>query len=105
VVVDKMNIPIELFALFLGTSLALLGLGLVKKTGVIITISGMFVLFTSAITDLIIMGSIPESSTVSGSTTTYVMVDNTFEFTELHKIFLAVVGIFIMIVGFLYAKE
>jgi hypothetical protein len=100
-----MNIPIELFAIFLGVSMALLGVGLAKKVGAIILCSGMFVLFTAIITDFIIMGSIPSSSTVSGSTTTYVMVDNLFEFTELHKIFMSIVGIFIMLIGVLFARE
>jgi hypothetical protein len=103
-----MNIPIELFALFSGISIALLAVGLAKKEnggGVIISISGMFILFTAVITDFIIMGSIPVSSTVSGSTTTYVMADNLFEFTYLHKLFLAIVGIFLMLVGYLYGSK
>jgi hypothetical protein len=100
-----MEIPIELFAIFLGVSVAILGVGLAKKVGAIVMCSGMLIMFTAIITDFIIMGKIPESSTTSGSTTTYVMADNLFQFTELHKVLMAVIGVFIMIIGVLFSRE
>lgn len=97
-----MNIPIELFAVFLGVSLTFLAIGISKRVGVSIFIAGVFILTISAMTDNIIMGKIPVESTTSGATTTYVFEDNLFQFSELHKVVLALIGIFIMLIGVMY---
>jgi len=94
-----MDIPIELFGFFLGVSMVLVGIGLTKRQGVAMFAGGLFIIFIAVLTDNIIMGKIPESSTVSGSVTTYVMVDNPFSFTEWHKILMALIGVVIMVIG------
>jgi cytochrome c biogenesis protein ResB len=98
-------IPIELFGIFLGISIVLLGVGISKKVGAIIVCSGIILLFVAVITDIIIMGQVVDTSVTSGSTTTYTYKDATFEFTEIHKVLMVIVGIFIMLIGALYYRE
>lgn len=102
-----MDIPIELFAIFLGVSLTFLGIGLSKKVGVAILISGMFILTTAVLTDNIIMGSQVTESTFNNSTntTSYQYELAIFQFTEYHKIIMALVGITFMLIGVLYFRD
>lgn len=93
------DIPIELFAVFVGSALAIMTIGLAKKIGIALVISGMFLVLVALLTDTIILGKIPESSITIGATTTYIMIDNIFIFTEWHKIIMMLMGSFIMILG------
>jgi len=92
-------IPIELFALFIAVPIVLIGIGLFSRLGVMIAVGGIFLMLLGALTDVIIMGKIPKQSTTSGSTTTYVMVDNSFLFTQWHKIMMLLMGITLMLMS------
>lgn len=100
-----MYIPIELFGIFLGLSVVFLGVGMSKKAGAIIVCSGIVLLFVAIITDFIIMGKVVDTSVTVLTTTTYTYKDATFEFTNFHKMLMAIIGIFIMIIGALYYRE
>ena len=104
-----MNIPLEIFLSFIGLSIAtgLMGLlsNLKQKIPLTLFIAGSMITFLAVITDNIIMGKIPESSTTVGSTTTYVMVDNPYEFTQWVKILFALTGSMIMMLGALIWKQ
>ena len=62
-------------------------------------IGGAMITFWSLITDAILMGKIPDTSIVSGSTTTFTFVDNPYVFTQWPKILIAVIGSIIVLVG------
>src|SRR5574342_1420712 len=96
-----MEIPIELFLGFIGMSIGLAIFGFVRNPQIpaMLVFAGIFILMVSVMTDSIIMGKIPESSTVTGATTDYVMVDNIFIFTELNKVLFALVGVVCMLSG------
>jgi len=93
------DIPIELFAIFVAIPIAIIGIGLFIRLGALVAVGGMLLIVVGLLTDVLIMGKIPESSTSSGSTTTYVMVDNLFIFTEWHKIVMLLMGVFIMLIS------
>ena len=96
-----MDIPIELFLGFIGTSIALAIFGFMRNPQIPATIimGGMFILFLAVATDNVIMGKIPTTSVDSGSTTTYTFVDNLYEFTEMPKVIFALLGTMAMILG------
>lgn len=100
-----MDIPIEIFLSFIAFSLVTGIIGLWKRTPLMLFIAGAMITFWAIITDNIILGKIPESSIVSGLTTTYTFIDNPFEFTQWHKIFFALIGSVIMIAGALIWKQ
>jgi hypothetical protein len=100
-----MEIPIEVFAILIGTALVIMTIGLAKKVGVALAVSGMFIIVLALLTDVIILGVMPETSTTVGDTTTYTLINNTFEFTEWHKIIMMLMGSMIMILGALIGWE
>jgi len=99
-----MDIPFEVFVMFVGTAIAMSIIGIWKKTPLLLFIGGSLIAFWVIMTDNIIMGSIPQSSSVSGLTTTYVMVDNLYPFTEYPKILFALLGSMMGIAGALVWK-
>lgn len=86
------NIPFELFISFVSISVVLTLFGIMKSIPVLLVAGGLFIITMTVLTDNIIMGKVPASSTTSGSTTTYVMVDNLFAFTQWHKILFSFFG-------------
>lgn len=96
-----MNIPIELFAMFIGGAFGIVSIGLAKQqvAGVSCAIGGMIIIVVALLTDVILLGIIPIESITVGDTTTYDYIDNTFTFTEWHKILMMIVGAFVMILG------
>lgn len=95
------NIPVELFLGFIGISVGMAIFGFIRNPQIpaMMVFAGMFILSIAVITTGVIMGKIPESSSVSGSTTTYVMVDNIFIFTELPKTLFGLLGAIFMLSG------
>lgn len=100
-------IPIELFLGIIATALGIGIFGMIKNPQVplLIAISGIFIFVLAAFTQGIILGKIPESSTVDGDTTSYVMVDNVFEFTDIYKVLVAMIGVTFMIVGAIVLRK
>jgi len=100
-------VPIEIFLPFIALSLVLAIIGFMSKTKnySLLLIGGAMITFWALITDTIILGKIPITSTVSGSVTTYAFIDNTFEFTQWPKIFFGLVGSIIMLAGGLAWKD
>lgn len=102
------SIPIELFAIFCGLAVVFVAIGLSKKEhggGSIVFTAGAFLLITGLLTDIIILGKVPQSSTTVGSTTTYVMVDNTFTFTQWHKVLMSMISVILMLVGYIVGSR
>ena len=102
--VTAVNIPIELFGMLSAISLVVFGIGVAKKIGVVCVAGGLLLMTVGLLTDNLIMGKIPASSTLSGSTTTYTLVDNTFQFTYWHKILFVFMGAILAIVGVLISR-
>jgi len=94
-----MDTPVELFAILIGVACVIVAVGLAKKLGVALAIGGMFILMIGLVTDNIILGQVPQSSTTSGATTTYLMVDNPFPLESWHKVLLSLLGIFLCLLG------
>ena len=96
-----MDIPIELFLGFIVVSIALAIFGFMRQPQIPATIvmGGMFILTLAVTTDTIIMGKIPTQSVDSGATTTYTFIDNTYEFTEMPKVLVSLIGVMAMILG------
>lgn len=71
-----MDVPVEIFALFIGMSLSLMVVGLVKKVPACLVFAGMFILAISVATDNIVFGqnndtittTTIENATISNST-------------------------------------
>lgn len=103
-----MEIPIELFSVFIGIFISIGIFGFIRQPQipVMIVVSGIFILTLGAITTEIDMGAIPTNSTTTGSTTTYNFRDNPFDFTEMHKTLMLLVGaIFMFVGGFMVYRE
>ena len=96
-----MEIPIEIFLPLIGLSLAMAVISFLPKERpyFLLMLAGSIIAFSSLTTDTILLGKIPSTSVVSGSTTTYTFIDNTFEFTEWYKIFFMLIGVVIMLAG------
>ncbi|SRR6266508_960799 len=94
-----MDIPIELFLGFIVLSFGMGVIGLWQKIPLLMLISGAMITFWALETDVVIMGKIPITSSVSGSTTTYAFIDNTFVFTQYPKILLGLIGSIVMFSG------
>lgn len=95
------DIPIELFLGLIVSALALAVFGLMRNPQMMLMllIAGVFIFTLTALTDNIIMGKIPESSTVSGATTTYTLVDNPYPLTDMPKMLIAMIGAVLMLIG------
>jgi hypothetical protein len=100
-----MDIPIELFAILIGIAVVIMIVGLAKKIGVALAVSGIFIIVIALLADVIILGVKPETSTTVGATTTYVLVNNDFPFTEWHKVIMMLMGSMIMLMGVLIQNE
>lgn len=94
-------LPIEIFLGFTGISIALAIFGFIRQPPIpaMLAFGGMFILFVSVMTGGIIMGSIPEASISSGSTTTYQMTDNVFDFQGFPQMLFALMGVIMMLSG------
>jgi hypothetical protein len=101
-----MDIPVELFLGFIGTTLIMVIIGIARQPQIpaLIVFAGMFLLTWTLIADNIIMGKIPDTSIVSGSTTTYTLVDNLYPFTEIVKVIFSFFSVSLMLVGALLTK-
>ena len=99
-----MDIPVELFLGFIGISLVMVGISLAKQIPAIMVFGGMFMLIWVVVTDNIIMGKIPTTSTVSGSVTTYDFEDNLFPLTDWGKVIFSLFAVIMMLVGALITK-
>jgi len=100
-------IPIELFLPFIAVSLAMAIIAFLprEKQPFLMMLSGFMITFWSIMTDTIILGKIPDTSVVSGSTTTYFFKDNTFDFNGWPKILFALVGSILFFVGTIIWKN
>lgn len=93
------NVPVEIFLPLIGLSLSMGVLGSWKKIYIAMLIAGAIITFLAVDTNIITLGKIPITSTVSGSVTTYAFIDNEFIFTEWHKILMALIGSMFMFMG------
>jgi len=96
-----MIVPIEIFLSFIAISFAVAVIAFLprNKQPFLIILSGFMIAFWGITTDTIILGVVPHSSTVSGSTTTYIMENNEYEFTQWPKILLGLMGSLLFLAG------
>jgi hypothetical protein len=87
-------LPVELFLGFMAMCIGVAIFGFVRNPQVpaMLAFAGIFILFIAVMTSGIIMGSVPESSSTSGSTTTYDMIDNTFDFRGFPQMIFGLLG-------------
>jgi hypothetical protein len=102
-----MIIPIEIFLPFIGLAFAIAVIAFLPKNKqpFLLMLSGFMIAFWAVITDTIILGKIPDTSTVSGSVTTYAFIDNTFDFTQYPKILFGLIGSLLFLSGVFVWKE
>jgi len=103
-----MNIPVELFLGGIVVSIALAIFGFIRQPQipVMLVVGGMFILTIAVMTDGVIMGKIPITSTSTSSTVvTYEFVDNVYAFDELAKVMFALMGVMCMLCGGLMSRS
>lgn len=102
-----MEIPIELFSMFIGLSIIMIAVSLFKNIPMVIITSGVIMLFLFSITDSISRGAIPNILTDSGSSTTVSWIEDSISFnTEIKIVFLVVSSLIVMIGGIMqYEKK
>ena len=102
-----MNIPFEVFFGFIGVSAFLFILGLVKQPTIPASVvcSGMFILFIAVFADNLIMGNLVSQSSQSGSVTTYTYKSDLFPMNNYVKVFIALIGTMIMLIGGLMLRS
>ena len=102
-----LDIPIELFAVFMAMTLTSVAVGVGKSVPILVFAGGMFILTMSVSIDNIIMGykydvlityDIP-SDTITEDASTEEPIN--FQFTELVKILFGLMGSLVMLVGFM----
>jgi len=98
---SAMCLPVEIFGIFVGISIFIGIVGFVRQPQIpaMLAMGGIMLFFISIITNGMILGVIPDSSTTAGATTTYDMEDNVFDFTGLPQIFGALTGVIMMLYG------
>src|SRR5690349_21795794 len=94
-------LPVELFLGFVAISVGMAIFGFMRQPQIpaMLAFGGVFIFFISIMTSGIILGAIPESSASSGSTTNYVMIDNTFDFRGFPQVIFAFLGVVMMLSG------
>jgi len=100
-------VPIEIFLPFIALAFVMALISFLPRTKnyALLMISGSMITFWALITDIIILSKIPDTSITSGAITTYTFKDNTFEFTQWPKIFFALIGSIMMLMGGLAWKD
>ena len=98
------NIPIELFAILIAMPSLMVGIGVAKKSGVIVTVGGIIIMFVAILPDYLIMGSQVSASATVGSTTTYTYQTVLFQYTQYVKLAGGLIGSFICISGALVSR-
>ena len=89
-----MELPVELFGLFTGTSIALALFGFIRNPQIpaMMVFGGIFILFIAVSTDTIILDHFYDG--LSGD-----IIDAGFEFTDLPKTVFALMGVIFMLSG------
>src|SRR5215467_8751178 len=93
------NIPIELFGMFIAMFAVMIGIGIAKRLGVAVLTAGIFIMVLGLLTANIIMGQQVSTSTTSGSTTTDTYNTVLFQFTQWHQVLFVLFGALLMLVG------
>lgn len=93
--------PVELFLGFVAVAISVAVFGFMRQPQIpaMISFAGVFIMFISVMLGGIIMGKIPEESTVSGSTTAYTMVDNVFDFQGFPQMIFGFMGAMMALAG------
>lgn len=94
-------LPVEIFAIFIGTSIFLGIAGLMRQPQIpaLLAVGGILLFFVAIITSGVILGIKPDSSTTTGDTTTFDMVNNEYDMQGLPQVFGAIGGIVMMLYG------
>lgn len=104
-----MNIPFEVFFGVIGACAFLFILGLIRQPPIPASVvaSGMFLLTIAVIPDNLIMGQLVKSSSFSNSTnvTTYTYTQDLFPMNNYVKVFLALIGCMVILIGGLMLKS
>jgi hypothetical protein len=101
-----MELPFEMFSVFMAMSLVFVGLGIIKQAPIGLFIAGIFILFVSVITTEIDMGALATTLTDTSSTVTDVTyTPNNFEFTQEIKVMFALTGTFLIMMSLMIAKN
>jgi hypothetical protein len=101
-----MELPFEMFSVFMGMSLVFVGLGIIKQAPIGLFIAGIFILFVSVITTEIDMGALATTMTDISPTVTNVEYEpNNFEFTQEIKVMFALTGTFIIMMSIMVARN
>lgn len=99
-----MDIPYEILLGFIFGTMAMSIIGVWKQIPLMMFIGGAIITFLIVITDNIIMGIMPDTSSVSGSTTTYTLVNDLYPLDQWVKILFALMGSVFMLGGALIWK-
>lgn len=101
-----MELPFEMFSVFMGMSLVFVGLGIIKQAPIGLFIAGIFILFVSVITTEIDMGALATTLTdVSPTVTDVEYTPNNFVFTQEIKVMFALTGTFILMMSIMIARN
>lgn len=97
-----MEIPIELFSMFMGLTIVMIVISLLKNIPMVIVVSGVIMIFLFSITDTISRGSIPDNINDSGVIT---WIEDSISFNTEMKIVFVVIGALIVLVGGIMQAE
>lgn len=93
--------PVELFLGFVAVAISVAIFGFMRNPQIpaMIAFAGIFIMFISIMLGGIIMGKMPDTSVVSGSTTTYTLEDNVFDFSGFPQMIFGFMGAMMALVG------
>lgn len=97
-----MEIPIELFSMFMGLTIVMIVISLLKNIPMVIVVSGVIMIFLFSITDTISRGSIPDNINDNGVIT---WIEDSISFNTEMKIVFVVIGALIVLVGGIMQAE
>lgn len=97
-----MEIPIELFSMFMGLTIVMVVISLLKNIPMVIVVSGVIMIFLFSITDTISRGSIPDNINDNGVIT---WIEDSISFNTEMKIVFVVIGALIVLVGGIMQAE
>lgn len=92
-------LPVEIYLGFLGVSIGFAIFGFIRTPQVpaMLAMGGIFILVLAVMFNGVILGVEPESSTTTGDTTDYSMVNHGFDMSGMPQVLIALVGAVMML--------
>jgi len=92
-------LPVEMYLGLVGISIAFAIFGFIRQPQIpaMLMFGGIFILFIGVMFNGIILGVQPESSTTTGSTTDYVMVNHGFDMSGVPQMLVGLIGAVMML--------